>query len=557
MEYERYEGLQDNGSYVFEEEVKLRLKNLELSIPSSDSIIDDLNDIKKYTKDKHEELLTLLSNFPKSKLHVKRIIKEGLTASSRLYIHDAKLNSDFEFKNASSGIMKTNDSSAIITGGRFVFASDTKIYDLFDVTKNSTFKLTISTPMSTFKGIVSVGITNGQYLSQVFFADSNECMIKVPFKIYAYFKKYEADPSRITIGVSYNTTPTLDNESVTYSSILPLYYEIQPIFGRVTGLHLSFDNSKQIIYREELNLIGMGDLTNCGHGPIDIDYITEKSISPQYYRSGYTDEAITDLKKYRSNTNSKVLRFKVVPQDMNSEIPDSHVLRATFGNSNFDIYNLMKSIYDFSTDIYYKCTGIIVIDGNIIPVIGFKLSHSLGKVSFKISETYKLKVKTLNINNELTQGKIQPNIDFRTNIKSPVSLDSDGMFGDVNINAIGKSFLHRNYRNSLEYNLSLVDINIILEDSGSLLSKFGNRKGANFRYSGDFDRYNYNFNMHDHDSYPYPGSDRDINGNLNAYVEIPSLNPEALTLSDIDSDGYLTWTDDEEDFITFTSNKVK
>lgn len=556
MDYEKYDGLQDDGSRVFEDEVKARLKNLELSIPSSDSIIEELNSIKKYTKDKHEELLALLNNFPKSKMHVRRVIKEGLTASQRLYIHNSKLNSSDSFKHSQSGSMKSNDASSVITGGRFIFSSDVKIYDLFDLEAGTTAELTISTPMGTFKGLTSVSTENGN-IRQIFFSDSNECILDVPFKIYAYMKILGGNPANITIGVSYDSQKTLSNDNVTYAAILPLYYEIKPIYGQVKNLYLSFDNGKQLSYRDSINLYGLGDLSNCGHGPIDLDVATGEVYSPNYYKSGYTGECITDFKRYRKNTNSKVLRFKLTPQDSGSELPNSHILKPTFGNSNFDMYNLMMNIYDFSQDVNYKCTGIIVINSKIIPVVGFKLNHASGKVSFKISETYKFKIKNTNAREGIECGKVKPNVDFRTNIKAPVTLEPYGFIGDVTSNGIGASNLHRNYNVNLEYDLSLVDINIFLDDSGSLLSKFGNIKGSNFRYSGDFDRYNYNFNKHDHDSYPYPGNKRDINDNLNAYVEIPSLNPEALTLSDVDANEYLTWTDDEDDFITFTSNKVK
>lgn len=478
-------------------------------------------------------------------------------------------------------IIKQDPTKNTITMSKMIKNSDTDMSRLFKVSMEKVIRdsnkklgkllleMRISSPLNNYKGYITTGFLEDGY-GIGFFSEYNRSFDNSSFFIIAH-KEDGLDEDVMSISLIRTTYET--DESI-FKEYLPVTIQITPLIvgERIfdTG-NIKIDQSlDRVLFPESFDFVfGIGDLNSEGHGPIDCkiksffeldkySFIKSKYYPGNRYRSEPCLSSTTS-----GDIGSKLLDLRIEPTSYNNPetdtVQNSHILKPTFGNSHFDLFNLMMDVYNFDSFKPYRCFGNVIINGVVVPVIGFVLDDKIGRVTFTISPYFKIPANMKNIKGIDTEfrGLKIPLIVFDTNMNSPHNYNPNGLIGDVE----GPSYkFNMGYDRSLKahegkspiYDLSLIDITVIIRNCTGNLS--GHKIGRSFRYSGNYSKYDYDFTKYDYDSYPYPGDNRDISDRIDKLDEIPSLNPDALVLATADNKFTFVWVDDVNEFISFVNN---
>lgn len=597
----------DGSRFVFEEEIKRLLKAKKIDTITPDDLLELVSTVEGDVNLKHQILIDIIKNISNNQLHDLSIVKNIMTMDGRLVAHNDKLvltegvnnlgiaSSDIDghvtglsFTNNFKPLFNDPGKNAVTISKIITNCVDDEMIPIFTINtkpckrksyiQNSDIgklllEVRISTPLMNFKGFITTGLLENVY-GVGFFAEYCTSVDPDKFIIKAFYLN-----GIVSFYIIKKKTNELSDNI--YNNAIPLTINVSPLI--VNGLTIEQSIPLKI---ERSNLtsieIGTGDLTSNGHGPIDCitdsDNVTiVKYLKSEYYR-GNKDLTCATSAPVKSKVQSKYFNIKVQPTSFGitpSVEIGSHALRSTFGNSNFDMLNLLKEIYNFVEMKQYKCFGNIVLNNVIIPVIGFVVDRALGRVSFTISPYFIIPTEKMFKDESIQNPKIglilrDPKIVFETNINKSISYSSGGFIGDIdskNLNGDphasrdGLFIMGTDSVNTVvdcrtaKYTLSLVDITIELEDSSGLINNLKWNKP--FRYSGDFNRYNHDFTKSDFDSYPYPGLDRDISDNIGEVGNIPSLTPENLVICTSDDKTPLVWSDNTEEYISYSNNSVQ
>ena len=592
-----YTGSTPNNEYVFEEKVKYLLRTKNIGIFSGDQLVNLLSDIDINIEEKHQIILDTIQSLPKNQNHNLSILKNIMTMDGRVLAHFDKTSSfnDRVVPSVNLSEVLTDPTKNTITMSKLIKSNNTLLTPLFSIATDTInrkyatvaygkllLEIRISTPLGNFKGFITSGMLNEGKCGIGFFAEYNKSVDDHKMFIIAHRLLYT--PSNIVVISMLRLDYTSGSISV-YDQYLPTTIQITPlVHGPTSAIDIRYPNdlnsikidqslTTQIQFPSDYSWIyGIGNLNTNGHGPIDCsipfyvgnpNFSNLTSIIPEYYPGNRGKNTCKTNIPIKSKTKSKLFNLKIQPTNYStkSEIPGSHVLRSNFGSSNFDMFNLLMNVYQFVDLKPYRCFGNIIMNGIIIPVIGFVLDSNLGRVTFTISPYFTIPSALKNVEgiDSEYRGLRIPLIVFNTNINTAHSYKNNGFIGDVNGESgkfmMGFDTSHKAYTGkNATYELSLVDITIELKDCTGLIGKL--KWGAAFRYSGDFNRYNYDFTKHDYDTYPFPGENRDISDKIGNLSEIPSLNPEALVLATSDNKYVFVWVDNLNEYISYSSNNL-
>jgi len=586
------------GELVFEEKIKDLLMKYTVDSVSFDEFLKLVKTSKLHAEFLYNELLKLIKSIPDGRLHDLSLVKNILTMDGRLLVHNEKnklnpisivdqvinLNDPLNFENYFTKIQNDPSKNSVTCSKLLQNCENDEMIPIFSINpinckrKNNInynhigkllLEVRISTPLSNFKGFITTGILDDSY-GVGFFSEYSKSLDSDKFMIFCkreYFINGYDNIYTFYIKRIKNTQVTPSK----YTELLPFTINISPIIGDNLEIIQNIP-LKTIIHTNDINIIGCGDLNHEGHGPVDcrvnpttfevIEYIKSK-----YYANNSESKCITTSPANKSQ--SRFLNLRIEPTLLGSSRDievGSDTLSPTFRNNHFDMYNLLQSIYKFQNLKYYNCFGNIIINDSIIPVIGFKLDSSLGRVSFTISPYYKISNVKLNDVDVLNVGKRTPTIVFDTNVNLALTKKNSGFIGDVkpcnnipdsNPVIVGVDDKSNSYSDkSIGYKLSMVNITIEINDSNAMSTK--HKWGERFRYSGDFNKYNHDFSKNDFDSYPFPGDFRGNNVvNTNIINSIPSLTPENLVICATDDKVEFTWAADETDHMIYSSSSVQ
>lgn len=591
-----YTGKRSDNSYVFEEEIKRILREKNISISFSPAVLEDLlSEIDINIEEKHKIILDTVNNLPINQNHNLSIVKNIMTMDGRLKNHLDKIGS-FSNNYIDNGdipnIIANDPRKNPITMSKLVKSSNTSMTPLFKVVTDMNIErdysptsygkllleVRISSPLTTFKGYITSGLLENNY-GIGFFSEYNKSVDSRNMFIVAH--RTTNTPGNV---VEFSIIrPELVSDSVSiYNKYLPLNINITPLIVGEAGITDTTDTRVDII-RINQSLVqslpfpanypwiyGVGNLSHNGHGPIDcvfpeyvsgnLNFSTNRMIKSKYYPGNRNKIGCKLTIPTKRKIRSKLFNIRIQPSSFDdpTEEVGSHIIKPTFGNSHFDMYNLFRSIYDFVDMRPYKCFGNIMINNTVIPVLGFLLDFNLGRVTFTISPYFTIpeSLKDIKGIDSEYRGLRVPLIVFDTNINTGYSYKNNGYIGDVdgenNKYMMGFDSNPKSYNNkNASYNLSFIDIVVEIPDCTGLIGKL--RLGNAFRYSGDFNKFNYDFTKHDHDSYPYPGENRDISGRIDDLSEIPTLFTDSLVLSTTDKQYAFVWVDNEDELISFSS----
>ena len=554
----------DNSRLVFEEEVKRLLGEKSITTISTDEIMDLIDQVKGEVDLKHQYLLDLIKKLPTSQSYNLMMIKNIMTMDGRLLVHNDKNNliTDKFLKTKVSDHFDSmepmyNDprKNAITCSKLIKNTNDGYAIPLFSIVtepmrRNKTIpnnnigklllEVRISTPLMNFKGNITTGmIENGYGIG--FFADYCKSVDENDLQLIA-MKSIDNVTKEVTITFLVKKKQVkvlIDN---TYDNLLPFNMDISVHIGKDLKLEESLIKINTI-YNDDV--IGFCNLNSNGHGPIDCDFLNKtRYIKSKYYPGNTSSVQCVTNSPMTDKLKSKFFNLKIQPSSYGnspSEVADSHILKSNSGSHNFDMYNLLREVYDFTDNIMYKCFGHIVINGLIVPVSGFIMEFSSGSVKFLISMNYKIPdtmKRYVNDPNE-TNGLREPFIIFQTNSNIPFGWTRhNGFIGDNCNNdkvTIGEdSYVQSYYKPMKDYELSLIDINIELIDSTGLINKLKWNKP--FRYSGDFNKYTHDFKKNDHDTFPFPSNTRNIDDLQPSEIDIiPALNSDNIVMSFVDN----------------------
>jgi len=595
MNYVPYTGKKVDTSYVFEEEIHRILKEKNIDILSKEELTQLLDNISGDVNEKHAQILDIVKHLPVNQNHNLSIIKNIMTTDGRTRVMFDKTSSFSNIYNSN-----TVDKMDVVSDPRKSIISMSKLLqcdrsimtplfkvvtDTSIVRKNTSvtfgkllLEIRISTPLSNFKGYITTGVLESDY-GVGFFSEYNHTADLHKMLLIAH--KTSTTPEDV-IEFSIIRMDIPGEILSIYDTYLPVNISITPLIvgdasiTKVGGTDLDVIRLNQSLI-ENLNLpfdnydiYGIGDMSQKGHGPIDckvnpftsnnIDYTSISPIFPRYYPGNTGKVKCITKVPLKDKIKSKLITVKLQPStfDNTTDLPLSHVLRSPFGDSHFDMYNFLMSIYSFVSMKPYRCFGNIILNGIVIPVIGFVSDNNIGRVTFTISPFFIIPDALKSINGIDTQyrGLRRPLIVFDTNRVSPHSYKNNGFIGDTdgienNFN-IGFDTQRKSYKKTSKYRLSFIDITIEIPDCKGVLNSIS--ENIPFRYSGDFNKYNHDFTKHDYDSYPYPAEVRDITDRINELDEIPALRPESLILATADNQFAFVWVDNEDEYFAYSTN---
>lgn len=588
-----YTGKKQDLSYVFEEEIQRILKEKNRNIFSKEQFLQLIDSIESNIENKHQLILNTIKDLPSNQKHFSTIVKNILTSDGRskvLFDKTSNFNNKYDIENMEEEKevifdprKSTITMSKLLRSGNNFMSPLFKVVTDTSITRKNTnitigkllLEIRISTPLGNLKGYITSGFLNNKY-GIGFFSEYNYSVDTQ--KMYIIAHKTDSTPDNV---VEFSII-RLENENANpqYEDYIPMNISITPLITGEANI-TDINNTDIDIIRLNQSLIqdsslpennsyiyGCGDFSINGHGPIDceikefdnnnIDFSTITKIIPKYYPGNKGKIQCISPVPIKDKIKSKLLSVRIQPSTFESttELSDSHILKPPFGKSHFDMYNLLKTIYNFTNMKAYKCIGNIIINGIVIPVIGFVINN-IGRVTFTISPFFIIpdELKSINgIDNEY-RGLRRPLIIFDTNRVVAHTYENNGFIGDID-NENGKFSMgfdsqRKSYKKTAEYSLSLIDIIIEIPDCTGILN--GIKENVGFRYSGDFNKYNYDFTKFDSDSYPYPGEERDISDRLNEIDEIPALRPESLILATSDNQYVFVWVDNEEEYFSYST----
>jgi len=602
-----YAGYKNNGTLVFEEAVKELLSLKDVDTISPDDLMNCINSSLGEVREKHEYLLELLDNMPSSlSKNFYAVVKNVMTTSSRLMVHKDKVaetsfiaeNKVCEFTDSVYDHvqnLKNDPRKNIITGSYIIrtnavyshnywkkvftcelgekLVRDPRKSPLSPETVNIgklLLEVRISTPLMSMKGYITTGYLEDRY-GIGFMAEYIKSVDDCNTLIHASM----TTPGFVDFYITRQAmTITVDD---VYDNIIPMNIEITPLITGVGGvtLHQSL-SAPGLTEVAGGNIIGCGNLSTNGYGPIDVKPgYTDKIVKPKYYKGNdNTIKCITNIPA-QDRITSKLLNLKIQPDSYvsNNELPGSHVIRTDFGNHNFDLYNLMREVYNFVDERTYNCHGNIVIGAITIPVIGFVLSKDQGNIVHFIISPYFEVVSQMAIptGGNGGDGYRKPYVTFKTGSSEPTRIREDGYIGDIKDTtphyiygsselsdlirpgSIDANFYNHRRDVTRRYALSLIDIAIEINDASGLLNKA--KWGVPFRYSGSFNRYDFTATKGDFDNYPYPKYGDIIDGNV-VTEEIPGINPEAMIICGVDGVP-IVYEEEQETFISYSNNEIK
>ena len=237
------------------------------------------------------------------------------------------------------------------------------------------------------------------------------------------------------------------------------------------------------------------------------------------------------------------------------------------GTADIQYHNLAVQVLIVDMLDILSGVGNIVINNVVVPVIGFNIDNSIGRVSFMISPFFIIPDSMKFIENN-PSGKLRnPTVVFDTNANTSHTFTSGGYIGDVSDkNSTNSNIFIMGYDindgtmiadKRASYNLSMVDISIEIPDCSGLLNQL--QWNTPFRYSGDFNRYTYDFTKNDYDTYPFPGVDRDVSDFNGSTSNIPSLTPESIIMCATDDKAPYVWSDSKptDTFIAYSDTNVQ
>lgn len=589
-----YTGKKIDNSNVFEEEVLKLLKDKRTDIYSNEELTQLIANAESNIDTKYKTVLDLVNSIPANQNHNLSIVKNIMTADGKAKVLTDKTNS---FSNVYDDILvekmevKHDPRKSIISMSKLILTDRSVMTPLFTVVTDNSItrsdstlgklllEVRISSPLSNFKGYITTGkLENSTGIG--FFAEYSYSVDKHKMYIIAY--KTTNTPNGVVNFAMIRMDEPGEVLSV-YDSRLPLNISITPLIvgnpsitliGNVDLDVVRFDQSLNKVISfptQNSDIYGIGDLTSSnGHGPVDckvnsftnsnIDLSSITKIIPKYYPGNLGKiQGVTKL-PVNDKLKSKLITINVQPStfDNTTEVVGSHILKSPFGESHFDMFNLLKSIYKFVSMKPYRCFGNIIINNVVIPVIGFVVDNNIGRVTFTISPFFIVPDTLKSINGIDTQyrGLRRPLIVFDTNRTVAHSYESNGFIGDTdgdeNRFLSGFDTQRKSYKKTSPYSLSLVDITVEIPDCAGLLKR--SNSNLSYRYSGDYNRYNHDFTSHDYDSYPFPGLDRDISDNISELDDIPGLRLDTMILSTADNQLVFCWVDNEDEYIGYSSN---
>lgn len=594
MNFIPYTGKKQDNSYVFEEEVKNILRDKNIEFLSKEEFIDLINSIDTSTKEKQDIIINTIKNLPANQNHLLSIVKNIMTSDGRSKVLFDKISN---FSNIYDDItvdkkeLVHDPRKSIISMSKLLRCDRTKIIPLFKVVtdtniirKNSnvTFgklllEVRISSPFSNFKGYITSGYLDNKY-GIGFLSEYNSTVDE--HKMYIIAHKTDTTPDNV-VEFSIIRMDIPGKIMDIFNTYLPLNISITPLIVGEANITTVGDIETDVIRLnqsliQENNLpvdnsyiYGCGNLSIKGHGPIDckiknftnsaIDYSTISQIIPKYYCGNKNKVQCLSTIAMKDKVKSKLVTLRIQPSTFNnnSNLQNSHILRSTYGDSHFDMYNLLLYIYDFVSMRPYKCFGNIIINEIVIPVIGFVLDYNIGRVTFTISPFFKIPDSLKEINGIDTQyrGLRRPLIIFDTNRHIAHTYENNGFIGDTdgddNEFIMGFDTQRKSYKKTSKYDLSLIDITIEIPNCSGMLKQV--KQNTSFRYSGDFNKYDFDFTKHDYDSYPYPAENRDISDRIDNLDEIPALQPEKLILATADNSLVFVWVDNLDEYISYST----
>lgn len=594
MNFVPYTGKKQDLSYVFEEEVQNVLKQKNIDFLSKEELLDLINSVDTSTKEKQDIIIETIKNLPANQNHLISIVKNIMTSDGRSKVlFDKTSNFDNTYNSIENDKMElVNDPrKSIISMSKLLRCDRSVMIPLFKVVtdtsiirKNSnvTFgklllEVRISSPLGNFKGYITSGYLDNKY-GIGFFSEYNHTIDEHTMYIIAH--KTDSTPDNV-VEFSIIRMDIPGKVMDIFNTYLPLNISITPLIvgnaniTEINGTDLDVIRLNQSLIQEsslpENNsyIYGCGNLSIKGHGPIDckindfidnnIDYSTISQIVPKYYCGNKNKVQCLSNIPMKDKIKSKLVTLRIQPSTIESvtNLPNSHIMKSTFGNSHFDMYNLLLYIYNFVSMKPYKCFGNLIINGIVIPVIGFVIDYNIGRVTFTISPFFKIPDGLKNINGIDTQyrGLRRPLIVFDTNRIVAHTYKNNGFIGDTDGNdnefIMGFDTQRKSYKKTSKYDLSLIDITIEIPDCSGLLKQV--KQNTTFRYSGDFNRYDFDFTKHDYDSYPYPAENRDISDRIENLDEIPALQPEKMILATTDNSLVFVWVDNEDEYISYTT----
>ncbi len=576
-----------SGLNVFEEEIDRLLDQKQESFVSPDDIGLLVEQTLSSVAEMYEELKGIIDDLPKGKDKKLSVGKSAFTMESRKLVHDEKtslINSwnYLEVGDGPSPIGNDYGKNSISCSKLISTCKNDEIIPLLRVKPltmdreskypNSDIgkfllEVRLSTVDMNFKGLITTGFLDDGY-GVGFYAEYLSSS-DPKYLIQAH----RLDDGDILISMFKRK---LDSNDIVYDNITPINLDVSPLILESFDILPEFDG-KMITDNspdsgepkrtpsQNLRLIGSGDLSDNGHGPIDcvVDdtHNIVKTISPRYYTDGRESTCKTSIKS--PDEKMKLSHLRLFPNTFYSETPSeevgSHILKGGFGGNNFCMYELLTSVYNLSNRKSYICSGQVCINGLIIPVVGFKLINESGRVRFNISPFFKIPEDLIVINSEVsTKGLRKPYITFDSNRILPLDDDPGGFIGDTG-GEDGKFTLGYDDSNRsrvltkpTKYELSFVNILIELTHETEFVKKVSN--DDLIRYSGNYNKYDYDFSVHDHDNFPYPQTDRDLN-NLDDLDKIPSLIKEPPIIMGADGD-LTTWVDNPDEYMTYSSKNI-
>ena len=619
--YTNYSGKTASGAPVFEENVKdlLQNKKITTSIISPDNLNNFISSVEASVDAESATLEAYTKSIPYGQAYDLGIVKDIMSEDGRLLMHNDK-NSLSENNKILANIVQSSITSPLESESYAQYAQPVyndpsknnitcskivqscvgdNMFPIFTVNtvncirkhnipNNQLGKLLlevrISTPLLNFKGYITTGIIDGAY-GIGFLADYCKSVDKNTFTIKAYMD------STGTVVTFYIVKTKKSITSTVYDTMIPTTINISPLICESISLIQSIPLQVSTASLTTV-LVGSGDLTNNGHGPIDCilnsDNTVLNYIKSKYYRGNRDLTCLTSF-PVKSRNTSKYFNLKLQPLSFGDPTPStvsgSQVLKPTFGSNHFDMFNLLKQIYDFTDMKIYKCFGNIMLNNIIIPVVGFKLDKSSGRTSFMISPYFIIpdSMKFIDTGNCEMQslGLRNPTIEFNTNVNNAYSFENHGYIGDVdystnqymygmmhgtptvfpsksNIFIMGYDNYSRAYTEKrANYTLSLIDINIEIPDCSGLLNQI--QWNTPFRYSGDFNKFTYDFKKNDYDLYPFPGTDRNISDYSGAIVNVPSLVAENIVIVGSDDSIPYVWSDDKpaDTYIAYSNVEIQ
>jgi len=94
-------------------------------------------------------------------------------------------------------------------------------------------------------------------------------------------------------------------------------------------------------------------------------------------------------------------------------------------------------------------------------------------------------------------------------------------------------------------------VDILIQFDNDCIDNLQLKEGDTLRYSGKFNRFRNDYRKGDADTFLFPNDNRDVDQFGSDYPNI-EIQPKVMT--DNDEDVPFIWNDDENDFISFSSN---